>query len=81
MTRVRMGLNMVNNEEWVNMKDAVQRLKSENIDFGRNKLSSLSNNGIIQTQENPLDARVRLVNLVEIRALFAKYGNSLGDNG
>lgn len=69
------------NEEWVTMKDAVERLKAENIQIGRNKLSRLASRGIIKTQENPLDARVRLVNLVELRALFEKYGDSMGDNG
>lgn len=69
------------NEEWVTMKDAVERLKAENIQIGRNKLSRLASRGIIKTQGNPLDARVRLVDLVELRALFARYGDSMGDNG
>ncbi len=67
-------------EEWVTMKEAVERLQAENIQTGRNKISRLASRGIIQTRDNPLDARVRLVNLVELRALFEKYGSNMGDS-
>lgn len=63
-------------EEWVTMQEAANRLR-----INRNKISRLANRGAIQTRENPLDARVRLVDLNEIRALFEKYGSRLGDDG
>jgi hypothetical protein len=62
-------------EEWVTMQEAANRLK-----VNRNKISRLASRGAIQKRDNPLDARVRLVNLNEIRALFEKYGSRLGDD-
>ncbi len=56
-------------EEWITMQEAAKRLK-----VGRNKISRLSSRGLIQTKENPLDARVKLVNLTEVRAIFETYG-------
>lgn len=61
-------------QEWVTMQEAANRLK-----INRNKISRLANRGAIQSKENPLDARVRLVDLNEIRALFEQYGSRLGD--
>ncbi len=58
-------------EEWITMQEAAKRLK-----VGRNKISRLSSRGLIQTKENPLDARVRLVNLTEVRTIFETYGQS-----
>ena len=57
------------NEEWVTMQEAAKRLK-----VGRNKISRLASRGLIQTKDNPLDARVRLVNLAEVRTIFETYG-------
>ncbi len=62
-------------EEWVTMQEAANRLR-----INRNKISRLASRGAIQTRDNPLDARVRLVDLNEIRALFEKYGSRLGDD-
>ncbi len=62
-------------EEWVTIQEAADRL-----DIKRNKISRLASRGVIQSRENPLDARVRLVDLNELRALFKKYGNRLGDD-
>jgi hypothetical protein len=62
-------------EEWVTMQAVANRLK-----INRNKISRLASRGAIQTRDNPLDARVRLVDLNEIRALYEKYGSRLGDN-
>jgi len=62
-------------EEWVTMQEAANRLK-----VNRNKISRLASRGAIKSRENPLDARVRLVDLIEIRALFEKYGSRLGDD-
>ena len=58
-------------EEWVPIQVAADRLKVR-----RNKISRLASRGVIQTRENPLDARVRLVNLSELRTLFKTYGSS-----
>ena len=63
------------NEEWVTMKEAAERLGVR-----RNKISRLASRGIIKTKDNPLDARVRLVNLNELRTLFETYGSRIGDD-
>jgi hypothetical protein len=42
-------------------------------------MSRLISRGIIQAKNNPLDARVRLVNLAEIRALYQESSNRMGD--
>ena len=62
-------------EEWVTITEAADRLKVR-----RNKISRLASRGVIETRDNPLDARVRLVNLNELQALFKKYGGSLGED-
>ncbi len=62
-------------EEWVTIQEAVRRLK-----VGRNKISRLAGRGQIQTKDNPLDARVTLVNLEELRAIFEQYGPHMGDD-
>jgi DNA-binding MarR family transcriptional regulator len=62
------------NEEWVTMTEAANRLGVK-----RNKISRLASKGVIQTKDNPLDARVRLVNFTELRALFDQYGPRMGD--
>lgn len=56
-------------EEWVPMTEAARRLKVR-----VSKISRLANRGRIQTRENPLDERVRLVNFEEVNALFNTYG-------
>jgi DNA-binding MarR family transcriptional regulator len=63
------------NEEWITMTEAADRLK-----IRRTKISRLAARGVIQTKENPLDARVKLVNFTELRALFDQYGPRLGDD-
>lgn len=60
-------------EEWVTIQEAASRLKVR-----RNKISRLVSRGVIQTKNNPLDARVRLVNLNELRTLFETYGSPMG---
>jgi len=57
------------------MQEAAKRLK-----VGRNKISRLASRGLIQTKDNPLDARVRLVNLAEVRTIFETYGGQ-AENG
>lgn len=63
------------NEEWVTIQEAHERLGIK-----RNKISRLASRGVIQSRANPLDARVRLVDLNELRALFKQYGSRLGDD-
>jgi hypothetical protein len=62
-------------EEWVTITEAANRLKVR-----RNKISRLASRGIIETRDNPLDARVRLVNLNELKVLFEKYGGKLEED-
>ncbi len=62
-------------EEWVTITEAANRLKVR-----RNKISRLASRGVIETRDNPLDARVRLVNINELQALFEKYGGGLGED-
>jgi hypothetical protein len=63
------------NEEWVTIQEAFERLGIK-----RNKISLLASRGVIKSKANPLDARVRLVDLNELRALFKQYGSQLGDD-
>lgn len=69
----KVSFNM--NEEWVTIQEASDRLGIK-----RNKISRLASRGVIQSRDNPLDARVRLVDLNELRALFKRYGSRLGDD-
>ena len=62
------------NEEWVTIQEAAKRLK-----VGRNKISRLISRGVIKTKDNPLDARVKLVDLNELRAIFEQFGPRMGD--
>lgn len=62
-------------EEWVTIQEASRRLNVR-----RAKISRLVSRKVIQTKDNPLDARVTLVNLVELRALFEQYGPRMGDD-
>ena len=63
-------------EEWVTIQEAARRLK-----VGRNQISRLVSRRVIQTKDNPLDARVTLVNFEEVRAIFDTYGNRKDDDG
>ncbi len=63
------------NEEWTTIQEAARRLGVR-----RNMISRLISRGVIQTKDNPLDARVRLVNLTELRAIFEQYGSHMGDD-
>ena len=70
----------MSSEEWLPITDAIKRLKAENIDISRNKMSRLISRNIIKTKSNPLDARVRLVDLVELRAIYQEFGHPMGDD-
>ena len=58
-------------EEWVSMREAASRLKTEGFKISPNKVSRLASRNKIRTQEDPLDERVKLVELNELRALFS----------
>jgi len=62
-------------EEWVTIQEAAKRLN-----VGRNKISRLASRGQIHTKDNPLDARVTLVNLTEVRTIFETYGGQAGSS-
>jgi hypothetical protein len=59
------------NEEWVTLSDASYKLRTEGINVSVSKLSRMANKGEIKTAEDPTDQRVRLVDLNELRKLFA----------
>ncbi len=63
------------NEEWVTIQEAARRLN-----VGRNTISRLISRGVIKTKDNPLDARVKLVNLNELRTIFEQFGSRMGDD-
>lgn len=58
-------------EEWVSMREAASRLKAEGFKISPNKVSRLASRDKIRSQEDPLDERVKLVELNELRALFS----------
>jgi hypothetical protein len=62
-------------EEWITIQEASRRLNVR-----RAKISRLVSRRVIQTKNNPLDARVTLVNLEELRAIFEQYGPRMGDD-
>jgi transposase len=53
-------------EEWMSMRQAAKRLG-----VSPNKISRLAEKQKIKTRSTPLDERVRLVDLNELKALFA----------
>jgi DNA-binding MarR family transcriptional regulator len=55
-------------KQWVPMKEAAQTLKID-----KSKISRWAAQGVIQTQKSPIDRRVRLVNIAEIRSLIERY--------
>lgn len=66
-------------EEWVSMREAAARLKAEGFKISPNKVSRLASRDKIRTQEDPLDERVRLVELNELRTLFSNRLRNSGD--
>ena len=72
MKQVGRGAIMNNTrEEWVSMREASARLKAEGFKISPNKVSRLASRDKIRTQEDPLDERVKLVEINELRALFS----------
>jgi hypothetical protein len=52
------------------MREAASILKAEGFKVSPNTISRLAGRGIIQAKDDPVDARVRLVDLDELRRLF-----------
>lgn len=52
------------------MREAAAVLKAEGFKVSPNTISRLASRGTIQTKDDPVDARVRLVDLDELRRLF-----------
>ncbi len=59
------------NEQWVSMSDASAKLRSEGIRVSVSKISRLAERGTIKSESDPLDERVRLVELNQLRELFS----------
>jgi hypothetical protein len=59
------GAYEMQNQEWLPMKEAAERL---NISYY--KLIRMVDRGKLETKEDDLDRRVRLVNLNEVRKVF-----------
>ena len=58
-------------EGWATISGAAALLKAEGYSIYPNKIARLADKGKIRSRSDPLDDRVRLVNLDELRALFA----------
>lgn len=58
-------------QRWVPMREAARLLQAEGFKVNANLISRLANRGTIQTRDDPIDARVRLVDLDELRRLLA----------
>jgi hypothetical protein len=59
------------NEEWATLSDAAFQLRTEGINVSVSKLSRMASKGEIKTANDPTDQRVRLVDLNELRQMFA----------
>ena len=57
-------------EEWVPLSEAAFLLKTEGYDVSVSKLSRMANKGQIRTESDPLDQRVKLVEMNQLRQLF-----------
>ena len=54
-------------EQWVRMTEAARLLR-----VNQSKLSKLVKRGTIASQKDPLDTRLTLVNMVELRKMFSQ---------
>ena len=66
--------------KWVSMREAATILKAEGFKVSPNTISRLANRGTIQTKDDPVDTRVRLVDLDELRRLFTHRRNEITDD-
>ena len=62
------------------MREAAAILKAEGFKVSPNTISRLANRGTIQTKDDPIDARVRLVDLDELRRLFTNRRSEISDD-
>jgi hypothetical protein len=53
------------------MREAARTLQAEGFKINPNTISRLAGRGTIQTKSDPVDTRVKLVSLDELRELFA----------
>ena len=67
---------MSQQEEWVSLSDASFRLKTEGYDVSVSKLSRMARQGQVKTEDDPLDNRVKLVELGHLRQIFASSRRS-----
>lgn len=58
------------NEEWVPLTEAAFQLRTEGFDVSVSKLSRMARDNKIKTERDPLDERVKLVELNQLRQLF-----------
>lgn len=65
--------------KWVPMREAAAILKAEGFKVSPNTISRLANRGTIQAKDDPVDARVRLVDLDELRRLFTYRRSEITD--
>jgi hypothetical protein len=65
--------------KWVPMREAAAILKAEAFKVSPNTISRLAHRGTIQTKDDPVDARVRLVDLDELRRLFIYRRSEITD--
>ena len=66
--------------KWVPMREAAAILKAEGYKVSPNTIWRLANRGTIQAKDDPVDARVRLVDLDELRSLFMYRRSEITDN-
>lgn len=58
-------------EQWVPLSEAAYQLKNEGFDISPSKLSRMANRGEIKTELDPIDKRVKLVELNGLREFFS----------
>jgi hypothetical protein len=56
---------------WVPMREAARILQAEGFKISPNVISRLAGRNTIQTKNDPVDTRVKLVSLEELRQIFA----------
>ncbi len=76
MTKANKLMNEQESEQWMPMRQAAKRLG-----ITPNKISRLAEKGKIKTRRTPLDERVRLVDLNELKALFESAPPVVRDDG
>jgi hypothetical protein len=66
--------------KWVSMREAAAILKTEGFKVSPNTISRLASRGVIQTKDDLIDTRVRLVDLDELRRLFTYRRSEITDD-